>query len=79
MAMGEITYQGESPFRVMSARGATARVSGRAVEMTVYAGVAGKGSTDVQIQVPMSIDEARQLAASLTASAISAELRNQNG
>ena len=73
--MGEITYQGESPFRVTSGRGATARVSGRAVEMTVYAGVAGKGPTDVQIQVPMSIDEARQLAAELTAAAIDAQSR----
>jgi hypothetical protein len=73
--MGEITYQGESPFRVMPARGATARVSGRAVEMTVFASVVGKGPTAAQIQVPMTLDEARQLAAELTAAAIDAQSR----
>ena len=71
--MGEITYQGESPFRVMPAQAPTARVSGNAVEMTVYASVDGYGSSDTQIQVPMTVEFARQLAAQLTASAIAAE------
>ena len=75
--MGEITYQGDSPFRVMPARPSTARVSGRAVEMTVYASVDRRGPTDFQIQVPMSIDEARQLAADLTAAAIDAQARTK--
>lgn len=75
--MGEITYQGDSPFRVIPARPSIARVSGRGVEMTVYAGVAGKGPTDVQIQVPMTFDEARQLAADLTAAAFDAQKRTE--
>jgi len=73
--MGEITYQGDQPFRVMPARPSTARVSLRAVELTVFASVAGKGPTDVQIQVPMSHEEAHQLAAELTAAALAAERR----
>ncbi len=70
--MGEITYQGDSPFRVTPARPSIARVSALGVVMTVYAGVPGKGPTYVQIQIPMSPDEARQLAAELTKSEIAA-------
>ena len=75
--MGQIIYQGVSPFRVMPARPSIARVSGRVVEMTVYASVDGKDQTDVQIQVPMTPDEARQLAAALSASAASADQRGR--
>lgn len=71
--MGEIKYQGEAPFRVMSARPPTARVSGRGVEMTVYASVDRQPPDAFQIQVPMSIADARQFAAELTASADKAE------
>ena len=60
-SVGSITYEGESPFRVMPARGSTARVSGYGVEMTVYPVVEGKPSAALQIQVPMSPNEARQL------------------
>lgn len=67
--MGEITYRGESPFRVMPAQGSTARVSGLGVEMTVYASVHGKHPAAFQIQVPMTPEEAQQLAADLMASA----------
>jgi hypothetical protein len=35
-SVGSIAYEGESPFRVMPARGSTARVSGYGVGMTVY-------------------------------------------
>jgi hypothetical protein len=70
--MGKLTYQGDSPFRVMPARPSTARASGRGVEMTVYA-MAGKGPIDVQIHVPMTPDGARQLATELITSAIEAE------
>ena len=41
--IGEITYQGDSPFRVTPARPSIARVSGLGVVMTVYAGVPGMG------------------------------------
>jgi hypothetical protein len=75
--MGEITYQGGSPFRVIPAQGSTARVSGRSVEMTVYASVDRSGPADFQIQIPMSIDEARRLAGQLTAAAIDAERRSR--
>ena len=75
--MGKITYQGEPPYRVITARVSTAKASVLAVELTVYAGVAGKGPTDVQIQIPMSSDEARQLAAQLMAGAIAAEKRQR--
>jgi len=75
--MGEISYQGDSPFRVMPARAGTARVSGLGVEMTVYAAVDGKGPTDVQIQIPMTPDEARQLAGQLQAAVISAGQRRR--
>lgn len=71
--MGEITYQGEPPFRVTIARGPTAHRSGNGVRMTVYAGVAGKGPDDVQIQIPMSPAEARQLAIELNGSANEAD------
>lgn len=76
--MGEITYQGEPPFRLPTARPTSARVSGRSVEMTVYVSVAGKGPTDVQIQIPMSIDEAKILMADLRESVLAAE-KEQRG
>jgi hypothetical protein len=73
--MGEIIFEGESPFRLIPAQASTARVSGQGVEMTVYVSVEGKHSSDFQIQVPMTPDDARLLSALLTASAIAADLR----
>jgi len=64
--MGEIIYQGESPFRVMPAQASTVRASARGVEMTVYAFVEGKPPSAFQIQIPMMPDDARQLAKELT-------------
>jgi hypothetical protein len=46
--------------------------------MTVYVSVAGKGPTDVQIQIPMSIDEAKILMADLRESVLAAE-KEQRG
>ena len=66
---GEIRYQGGSPFRVTPARESIARASSDGVEMTIYASVAGKGPTDVQIQVAISANEARELAYQLLAGA----------
>jgi hypothetical protein len=71
--MGKITYQGESPFRVISAQPTTARVRRDGVELTVYASVEGQSPDAVQIQVPMSIEDARQLARQLMASAHQAQ------
>lgn len=65
--MGEISYQGESPFRVMTAQPTTARGSGRAVVMTVFASEHGRHPADIQIEIPMSPDEAQRLAADLQA------------
>jgi hypothetical protein len=73
--MGDITYQGNSPFRVIAARGSTARVSDRGVEMTVYAAVDGKDPGDVQIQVPMTPAQASRLAAELIEAAAEARRR----
>jgi hypothetical protein len=72
-----LILEGDTPFEVTPARGSTARVSGRGVKMTVYVSVAGKGPTDVQIQVPMTPGEARQLAADLTVSAATADARRE--
>jgi len=77
LTMGEITYQGESPFRVPTAQAPTARVSGRGVEMTVYVSVPGKPPDAVQIQFPMTPDEAARLSADLAAPVIVAEKRNR--
>ncbi len=73
--MGEITYQGEPPFRVIPTQISTVRAGYRSVEMTVYASVDGKPPDAFQIQVPMSISDARELAAQLIASANRAESR----
>jgi hypothetical protein len=73
--VGKIIYQGDSPFRVMPAQAPTARVLDTAVEMTVYASVDRKGPDDTQIQIPMTAEYARELAAQLTASAIAADMR----
>jgi hypothetical protein len=71
--MGEITYQGASPFRINPARSATARAVGKTVELTVFASVVGGDPTAFQIHVPMSPDDAQQLAADLRAAAVFAE------
>ena len=55
-------YQTKWPFRAIPAQPSTARVSGGGVEMTVYASVHGKSPDGFQTQVPMTPDEARQLA-----------------
>jgi hypothetical protein len=68
--MGEITYQGESPFLVPAALGPRARVSGLGVRMTVYASVDGRGPTEFQIEVPLTPEEAQQLAGDLTAAVV---------
>lgn len=60
--MGEIIYQGDVPFRIIPARGSTARAARGGVEMTVYASVHDKPPDAFQIQVPMTPDEARELA-----------------
>jgi len=75
--MGEITYQGDSPYSVTPAQPSIARVSGRGVRMTVYASVERRGPAEFQIEVPMKPDEARQLAAQLTAAAIDVERRGR--
>jgi hypothetical protein len=73
--MGEIIYQGTSPYRVTPAQPSSARVGYRSVEMTVYASVPGKPVDAVQIQVPMPCEDARQLASQLLACAQEAEKR----
>jgi hypothetical protein len=75
--MGEISYQGDSPFRLIPAQATTASVSGHAVEMTVYVSVDRKPPSAFQIQIPMSSEDARSLAGQLTASAIAAESRQR--
>ena len=75
--MGEITYQGESPFRVLQTQAASARFANRSVEMIVYASVAGSSPDAFQIQIPMSSQDARRLAAQLTASAAVAEMEQR--
>ena len=52
------------------ARGSIAGASSDGVEMTIYASAAGKGPTDVQIQVPMSANDARELAYQLLAGTV---------
>jgi hypothetical protein len=56
--MGEITYQGASPFHV------------------IPASVVGGDPAACQIQVPISPDDAQQLAADLRAAAVFAEKSN---
>ena len=72
--VGQIIYQGQFCDSVCppTARPASARVSGNGVELTVYVSVAGKGPTDVQIQIPMTSDAARQLLSELRAAALEA-------
>ena len=77
--MGELTsHQSESPFRVMPAQQSTARVSGRGVEMTVFASVHGKPPGAFQIQVPMMPDEARKLANDLIDAATEADMNGDS-
>jgi hypothetical protein len=75
--MGEITYQGRAPFRLVPAQPTTARVVGEAVEMTVFGSVEGAHPAEFPIQVPMSFADARELAAQLTESVILAEARQR--
>jgi hypothetical protein len=63
--VGEIIYQGESPFLVLPAQPTTVRVAGLGVEMTVYASAHGKPPHAVQIRIPMTPDEARRLSEQL--------------
>jgi hypothetical protein len=76
-SVGSVTYEGVSLFRLIPARGSTARVSGYGVEMTVYPAVEGKPSAALQIHVPMSPNEARRLAAQLTTSAMAADRKKR--
>jgi hypothetical protein len=75
--MGEVIFQGESPFVVLQAQPTIARVSASAVEMTVFASVEGKHPADYQILVRMTAQEARELVGDLTAAAISADQRKR--
>lgn len=82
--MGTLTYQGESPFRVTPLRPSTARVAGENVEMTVYvsgpyprSGVVEIDAPLRQIEVPMSPDDARRLAAELRAKADETDRRRK--
>jgi hypothetical protein len=75
-ASSDITaYQGGWPLRVLPARASSARVSGGGVEMTVYASVHGNPPDAFQIQVPMTPDDARQLAEDLSKVAGEAKTR----
>jgi hypothetical protein len=71
--MGEIKFEGESPFVVPLARASTARKSGDGVEMTVYASAHGKPPSAFEILLRMTPDEAQQLARDLNAAAIAAD------
>jgi hypothetical protein len=68
-------YQGNWPMRVFPAQVSSARVSGRGVEMTVYASAHGSDPNAFQIQVPMEPDHARQLAEALLRAASEADQR----
>jgi hypothetical protein len=59
--MGEIKYLGEPPYRLLTAQPTTARGDSGAVELTVFASVAGKGPGDVPVTLGLSTSEARQL------------------
>lgn len=73
--MGEITFEGDAPFRLIPAQATTARVLDNAVEMTVYWSAVGYPPSAFPIQIPMTSDDARALAGQLTASATAAEMR----
>jgi hypothetical protein len=59
--MGEITYQGDSPFRLIPAQPTTARAVGDAIELIVFGSVDGAHPADFPIQIPMSSADAREL------------------
>jgi len=70
-----ITFEGVPPFSLIPMRGPTARVAGKNVELTLYVSDPRNVLGTVQIQMMMTIDDARQLSGQLTAAAISAEAR----
>ena len=71
--MGEIIYQGPSPFRLIPAQPSSARTVRNAVVVTVYASVQGKPSHAFPVQIPMAIEDAKELGHQLIASAERAE------
>jgi hypothetical protein len=73
--MGEITRQGDPPYRLASAQPASSRAVRGSVEMTVYVSVHLQPPGAFQIQIPMSIDEARQVLADLQVAIWEAEKR----
>ncbi len=71
--MGEIIYQGPSPFRLIPAQPSSARAVRNVVVVTVYASVHGKPSHACPVQIPMAIDDAKELGRQMIASAEMAE------
>jgi hypothetical protein len=68
-------YRGEWPLRVVPAKASTAKVSGGGVQMTVYASGHGSPPDAFEIQVPMTPDDAQQLASDLQKAATAAKTR----
>ncbi len=58
--MGEIIYQGPSPFRLIPAQPSSARAVRNVVVVTVYASVHGKPSHACPVQIPMAIGDMGQ-------------------
>jgi hypothetical protein len=67
--VGEIIYQGDSPFEVLPTQALTAHQSRDGVKMIVFASSPPQSPDAVQISIRLSPDQAQQLAADLTIAA----------
>jgi hypothetical protein len=76
--MGEVLFEGDSPFLLMPSWTSTAQISGTAVKMTVYVSLEGCSPDVCQIKIPMSSNDALALAGQLTACAIAAKGRQRH-
>jgi hypothetical protein len=78
-AMGEITYQGESPFRLTTSQPASARAVRSSVELIVYGSVHLQPPDAFEIQIPISLDDAQHLSAELRKAILAAEAEKRKG
>ena len=75
--MGEISYQGEPPFRLLLTQPIEARGDNDVVELTLFASVPGKGPGDVPVKLGLSTSVATQLISDIRRAIEEAQKRNR--
>jgi hypothetical protein len=74
--MGEVSFQGSAPYGLPAAQDARAQAVSENVSLTLYCAVAG---SQKPVEVQMTRDVAKTIAAVLTAASIQAERNYRQG